>query len=62
MVNPLVRRSGKYKFVLLNITSCGRRNVRKHKEINNSEQNIVLGISLKLDCLLKSQVLSSVSR
>ena len=40
-------------FTPVNITSCVRQNVRKHREINNGEQKITLDISLKLDFMYK---------
>ena len=39
--------------------SCGRKNVKKNRDIQNGEQYIVLGISSKLDCLDKREVTSS---
>ena len=41
------------KFTPVNMTSCGRRNIRKHRETNNSDKYITLDIYLKLDCLDK---------
>ena len=49
-------------FTPVNMTSCGRRNVCKHREINNSEQYMALDISLKIYCLYKKEVTSSESR
>ena len=46
----------------MNMRSCGRRNVRKYREIKNGEQYITLEISLKRDCLDKRKYTSSVSR
>ena len=40
-----------YKFTPVNMTSCERRNVRKHGEIKNRKKYIILEISYKLDCL-----------
>ena len=47
------------KFILVNVKSCGKRNVRKKREINNGEQYIILEISTKLDCMYKREVASS---
>ena len=44
------------KFTLVNMTSYGRRSVRKHREINNGDQYIILDISSKLDCMYKREV------
>ena len=41
------------------MTHCGRKNVIKHREINNYEQYIALDIYLKLDCLDKREATSS---
>ena len=50
------------KFTLANTTSCGRRNVWKHRDINNCDQYIILGIYSKLDCLEKREVTSLESK
>ena len=50
------------KFVLVNITSCGRCDVRKHRDINNGEQYIILEVYYNIDCLKKSKVTSSESK
>ena len=34
-------------FLSVNINNCGRRNVRKHKEIRGSDKYVTLGISPK---------------
>ena len=44
------------------MTSCQRRNVKKHREIKNGEQCIALDISLEIYCLEKREVNSSESR
>ena len=49
------------KFALVNITSCGRSNIRKHRNINNGGKYIILDISHKLDYLYKREVTSSES-
>ena len=43
------------KFTLLSITRCGRRNIKKHKEINNDKKSVILDISYNLDCLDKGK-------
>ena len=50
------------KFTPVNMTSCIRRNVRKHKEINNSEQYIYLDVSLEIDFLDRRGFTTSESR
>ena len=47
------------KFTPVNMSTFGKRNVRKHREIKNGEQYIDLGISLKLDCMDNKKVTSS---
>ena len=42
--------------------NCGRRNVRKHKEIRGSEKYITLDISSKFDSLDKMKITSSESK
>ena len=42
--------------------NCGRRNVRKHKEINGSDKYVTLEISLKFDSLDNMKITSSESR
>ena len=46
----------------MNVTSCGRRNVRENREINNGDQYIILEIYYKIDCLDKREVTSSESK
>ena len=41
------------KFTPVNMQSCGRSNIRKHRDIKNGEQYIVLEISSKIDCMDK---------
>ena len=48
-----------YKFTPVNMTSCENRNVRKHREINNGKQYIILDMYSKLDCLENRKVTSS---
>ena len=50
------------KFTLVNMTSCGRLNVRKHREINNGEQYIILDIYSNIYCLYKRAFTSSESK
>ena len=42
-----------------NIKSCGRRNVRKHREFKNGEKYITLDISLKFGSMEKMNITSS---
>ena len=41
------------KFTPVNMTSFGRHNIRKHREINNGEKYIIFDISSKIDCMDK---------
>ena len=41
---------------------CGRRNVRKHKDIKGSDKFVTLDISLKFDNLEKMKIKSSDSK
>ena len=50
------------KFTPVNMTSCGGKNVRKHREITNSDKYIILDISSKIDCLDKGEVKYSESK
>ena len=43
-------------FSVVNMKSCGRRNVRKHKEIKGIDKYITLDISLKLDNVDKMKI------
>ena len=45
-------------FTPVNVTSCGRRNVMKHREIKEGEQYTDLEIYLKLDCMDKMEFTS----
>ena len=49
------------KSTLVNMTSGGSRNVRKHREINKGDQYIILDIYFNIDCLDKREVTSSES-
>ena len=46
-------------FSAVNMNICGRRNVRKHKEIKGSDKYVTLGISLKFENLEKMKITSS---
>ena len=46
-------------FTPVNMISYGRHNVRKHREIKNGEQYIILGVYYKLGCMEKREVTSS---
>ena len=48
-------------FAPARMTSCGRRNVRKHRDFNKDEQYIILEISSKIHCLYNSEATSSES-
>ena len=43
------------------MTSCGRHNVSKHREIENGDQYIILDISSKIYCIDKREFISSES-
>ena len=43
----------------MNMKNCGRRNVRKHRDIKNGEKYITLDISLKFGSLEKMKITSS---
>ena len=49
-------------FSSMKIKNCGRRNVRKHKEIKGSDKYVTLDISLKLDNLYKMKITTSESK
>ena len=49
-------------FSAVNMKNCGRRNVRKHKEINGSDKCVTLDISSKFDSLDKMTITSSESK
>ena len=49
-------------FTPVNMTSCGRHNVRKHREIKNGEKYNIFYISYKNDCLYKREATSSESK
>ena len=49
-------------FSSVNIKNCGRRNVRKHREIKGSDKYITLNILLKFDSKKKMKITSSESK
>ena len=49
-------------FLSVNMKHCGRRNVRKHKEIKGSDNYITMYILLKFDSLDKMTIKSSESK
>ena len=49
-------------FSAVNMKICGRRNVRKYKEIKGSDKYVTLDISLKFDNLDKMKTTSSESK
>ena len=52
----------KYFFQSVNMKNCGRRKVRKHKEIKGSGKCVTLNISEKFDSLNKRETTSSESK
>ena len=49
-------------FLTVNMKNCGRRNIRKHKEIKVIDKYVTLDISLKFDSLEKMKITSSESK
>ena len=49
-------------FSAMNMKNCGRRNVRKNKEIKGSDKYVTLDISLKFDKLDNMKIKSSESK
>ena len=49
-------------FLAVDMENCGRRNVRKHKEIKGSDKYVTLDISLKFDNMDKIKITSSESK
>ena len=49
-------------FSAVNMKNCGRRNVRKHREIKGSDKYVTLEISLKFDSPDKMKITSSDSK
>ena len=59
--------TGEEKFTLgefsaMNMKNCGRRNVRKHRDIKGSDKYATLDISLKFDSMDKMIIKSSESK
>ena len=52
----------KYLFQSVNMKNCGRRKVRKHKEIKGSENIVKLNVSAKFESLNKMETTSSESK
>ena len=52
----------KYLFQSMNMKNCGRRKVRKHKEIKSSDKIVTLNISEKFDSLNNMETTSSESK
>ena len=46
----------------MNMKHCGRRNVKKHREIKGSDKYVILDISLKLESLNNMKITSSESK
>ena len=51
-----------YLFQSVNMKNCGRRKVRKHKEIKGSDKCVTLNISEKFDSLNNMETTSSESK
>ena len=49
-------------FQSVSINKCGRRKVRKHKEIKGSDKIVTLNVSAKFDSLKKMETTSSESK
>ena len=49
-------------FLAVDMKNCGRRNVRKHKEVKGSDKYVTLYISSKFDSLDKIKITSSESK
>ena len=57
------RFTGKENFFLsVNMKNCGRRKVRKHKDIKDNDKYVTLDISSKFDSLDKMKTTSSESK
>ena len=52
----------KYLFQSVNMKNCGRRKVRKHKEIKGCYKIVTLNVSAKFDSLNKMETTSSESK
>ena len=49
-------------FLSVNMENCGRRNVKKHKEIRGSDKYVTLDTSPKFDNMDKMKIISSKSK
>ena len=49
-------------FLAVDMKNCGRRNVRKHKEIRGGDKYVTLDISSKFDSMDKIKISSSESK
>ena len=49
-------------FLAVNMKNCGRRNIRKHKDINFSDKYVIVDISSKFDSLEKMKITSLESK
>ena len=49
-------------FLAVDMKNCGRRNIRKQKEIRGSDEYVTLDISSKFDSLDKMKIKSSESK
>ena len=54
--------TGKKFFQYVNMKNCGRRKVRKHKEIKGCDKIVTLNISATIDSLNKMKTTSSYSK
>ena len=52
----------KYLFQSVNMKNCGRRKVRKHKEIKGSDKIVTLNVSAKFDSLNNMETTSSEAK
>ena len=52
----------KYLFQSVNMKNCGRRKVKKHKEIKGSDKIVTVNVSAKIDSLNKMKTTSSESK
>ena len=49
-------------FLAVDMKNCGRRNVRKHKDIKGSDKYVTLDISSKFESMDKMKITSSDSK
>ena len=59
VTSPSIYRGKENLFLAVNMKNCGRRNVRKHKDIKGSDNYVTLDISLNFDSLDKMKIISS---